>query len=215
MSWRVAKSLEKLRSQINTLFPERDKKSDGTIGDARHQASSSSDHNPFIKVNGIGVVRAWDCTHNLEKGVDCRLLLQALLANKDKRISYIIFERKIYNITRNFAPKDYTGANAHNHHLHISVSKDPKLFDDDSDWKLDFEVTPIISTPTFPTLRRGAKGESVRLMQQKLHIKGFLKSSEIDGDFGAKTELALQRFQLANGLVADGICGKLTWGKLG
>lgn len=36
----------------------------------------------------------------------------------------------------------------------------------------------------------------------------------VDGFFGAKTQKAIQEFQKANGLVADGIPGKLTTTKL-
>lgn len=61
----------------------------------------------------------------------------------------------------------------------------------------------------------GAKGEQVKLLQQKLVEKGYLKASDIDGDFGQVTQLALQRFQLANGLIADGICGVKSAEKLG
>src|SRR5215472_9581086 len=61
--WRVAKSLARLRTQINDAFPQRSKSSDGTIGDAAH-ASRSSDHNPWIVDDGIGVVSAFDVTHD-------------------------------------------------------------------------------------------------------------------------------------------------------
>ena len=36
----------------------------------------------------------------------------------------------------------------------------------------------------------------------------------VDGIFGSKTYAAVLAFQKANGLVADGIVGSLTWGKL-
>jgi len=214
MSWRVAKSLEKLRFQLNEMFPNRSKISDGSIGDTKHSARKS-DHNP----NENGVVCARDFTHDLSaNGVNGHLLLNALLASKDKRMKYIIFFGKIYNVKNGFQPKAYHGINAHKHHLHLSVSDNPALYDDDSDWTLDFEATPIQPTEQpakVLEISRGAKGEQVRQIQQKLHEKGYLKSSQIDADFGILTQSALQRFQLANGLRADGICGRLTAQKLG
>ena len=45
MTWRVAKSLLKLKEQVNQAFPDRSKDSDGTIGDEHHSARAS-DHNP-------------------------------------------------------------------------------------------------------------------------------------------------------------------------
>src|ERR1043165_429852 len=45
MAWYIAKSLETLRHQLNTIAPNRSTKSDGGIGDAAHSARLS-DHNP-------------------------------------------------------------------------------------------------------------------------------------------------------------------------
>lgn len=56
-------------------------------------------------------------------------------------------------------------------------------------------------------LRKGAKGDGVKLMQEALGISA-------DGDFGPGTERALKAWQAANGLVADGIAGPATLGKL-
>jgi len=56
-------------------------------------------------------------------------------------------------------------------------------------------------------LRKGAKGEGVKLMQEALGIGA-------DGDFGPGTERALKEWQSANGLVADGVAGPATFEKL-
>jgi lysozyme family protein len=58
------------------------------------------------------------------------------------------------------------------------------------------------------TLRRGARGEAVILLQTKLGIKA-------DGGFGPKTEASVRSFQRAGGLVPDGIVGPKTWAALG
>lgn len=83
-------------------------------------------------------------------------------------------------------------------------------------WKLfgsSAPVTPTSKPPAFE-LSRGAKGEPVRRLQEKLFEMGFLKKADIDAAFGKVTEAALQRFQLKSGLVADGICGEKTRIKL-
>lgn len=59
------------------------------------------------------------------------------------------------------------------------------------------------------TLRFGDRGSQVKLLQRKLNI------SQVDGIFGKQTEFVLKHFQTVNGLVPDGICGKLTIAKLG
>ena len=56
-------------------------------------------------------------------------------------------------------------------------------------------------------LRKGAKGDGVKIMQEALGITA-------DGDFGPGTERALKQWQASNGLVADGIAGPATFEKL-
>ena len=60
-----------------------------------------------------------------------------------------------------------------------------------------------------PTLRRGATGELVKLIQQKSAV------AVIDGVFGATTEAAVRVFQRDHSLVPDGIVGPKTWAVLG
>ena len=57
------------------------------------------------------------------------------------------------------------------------------------------------------TLRKGSKGEGVKMMQEALGIGA-------DGAFGPGTERALKAWQAANGLTADGIAGPKTLEKL-
>src|SRR5690606_30851968 len=92
-TWYVALSLETLRLQLNALFPNRSKASDGGIGDERHQ-TSNSDHNPHVRdKNGRPVVTARDFTHDPANGLDCNKLAAALIAHKDPRIKYLIWNR--------------------------------------------------------------------------------------------------------------------------
>src|ERR1043166_5703576 len=58
------------------------------------------------------------------------------------------------------------------------------------------------------TLRRGATGELVKQLQQKLRLPG------VDGAFGAKTEAAVRGVQREHGMVPDGIVGPKTWAML-
>lgn len=55
------------------------------------------------------------------------------------------------------------------------------------------------------TIRRGAKGEDVRAMQQLLVEQGYLNASGADGVFGGGTEKALMKYQQDRGLNPDGI----------
>ena len=94
MTYRVATSLEVLREQINRIAPNRDKSSDGGIGDEAH-ASRSSDHNPWVVENGIGIVTARDFTNDPNHGMDSHQLALALVASRDERIKYVIDHGRI------------------------------------------------------------------------------------------------------------------------
>lgn len=75
--------------------------------------------------------------------------------------------------------------------------------------------TPTPTPDKKPTLKRGSKGEYVRMAQTLLFEKGYdLGKSGIDGDFGKATEAAVKAFQKDNGLTADGIIGEKTWNAL-
>lgn len=56
-------------------------------------------------------------------------------------------------------------------------------------------------------LKKGSKGKNVKRLQEILKIG-------IDGDFGPATEIAVKKWQRANGLSPDGIVGKNTMRKM-
>lgn len=59
------------------------------------------------------------------------------------------------------------------------------------------------------TVRRGARGNITRLIQERLNSVGFHIST--DGIFGGGTENAVKVFQKNRGLSQDGIVGRNTW----
>lgn len=64
-------------------------------------------------------------------------------------------------------------------------------------------IADVRSGATVLILKRGSKGQEVRLLQEALHVP-------IDGVFGEKTEAAVIKFQVSHGLKADGIVGPAT-----
>ena len=60
-------------------------------------------------------------------------------------------------------------------------------------------------------IKRGMRGEQVRTFQFGLQALGY-SPGMADGDFGAGTEMALEAFQTANGLLSDGVAGRATLG---
>lgn len=59
------------------------------------------------------------------------------------------------------------------------------------------------------TVKRGAKGNITKLIQERLNSVGFSLST--DGKFGGGTERAVKVFQKNRGLKQDGIVGTNTW----
>lgn len=75
------------------------------------------------------------------------------------------------------------------------------------------ETSSGSETPAaYPTIRKGSKGDAVKILQEKLVMLGY--SLECDGDFGPATEKALKGFQKLYGLEVDGVAGPATWNKL-
>ena len=124
MSPKLCKAGQQLRLQVDDSFPDRDRTSDGWIGDTRHQARPS-DHNPDAE----GIVRAVDIDRDLSGKAKPDLMpdladqIRLCARAGDKRISYVIFDGRIASSKKAWAWRPYDGANKHNHHCHISFTK--------------------------------------------------------------------------------------------
>src|SRR5688572_19065753 len=73
-------------TQATETYPHRSTKSDGIMGDLRHQR-----HNPRSDHN-FG--NAFDLTHDPVNGVDCEQLATAVMS--DARVKYIIWNKAIF-----------------------------------------------------------------------------------------------------------------------
>lgn len=208
MVWRTAHALDTLRAEVNQRWPQRSKVSDGTIGDAAH-ASRTSDHNPFVQVNGVGVVRAFDCTAN---GIDPDAYaehLRSLGKAGDPRLvpgGYVIWNKRIASEKQGWAWRRYTGANGHTHHIHLSLSTKPAGFDSRASWGINGIGRPkppppdpnkgrvwrqfsngatddsIYNKPTLP-----GKDNEVSELQILLATLGHLRMDQVDGTYGPRT----------------------------
>lgn len=72
------------------------------------------------------------------------------------------------------------------------------------------EVEPEPKPEPKRAIKRGMQGQDVKDMQAALALAGYLRVSEIDGDFGNITLGALLAFQYDNKLAIDGVCGPAT-----
>ncbi|HMG43542.1 MAG TPA: peptidoglycan-binding domain-containing protein [Acidimicrobiales bacterium] len=213
MSWRLAKSLEGLRDQVNDHAPGRRKQTDGTIGNEEHQKGHSR-HNP----NDAGVVCALDLTDDPTNGCPIHEIADSVVANPHPALAYVISNRRVARRSTGWAWHTYTGASPHVSHAHfaVGVGTDPRPgeptpkppYDDTTKWHITGAPRPSGNPP--PKLRRGSRGEQVRGLQRILIGAGELPAGSADGVFGAATEAAVRRFQRRLGVTSDGVVGEDT-----
>ena len=125
MNWKLCAAAAQLREQFDDSYPQRSRKSDGTVGDLRHKSrGSASDHNP----DANGIVRAIDITRDLfEDGQPDEMpyvadQLRLCAKRGDKRIKYIIFNHKICSAKSLWRWVSYRGVNPHVRHCHVSFT---------------------------------------------------------------------------------------------
>ncbi|WP_255953907.1 peptidoglycan-binding protein [Streptomyces odontomachi] len=73
--------------------------------------------------------------------------------------------------------------------------------------------TALLSHGSTPTLQDGSSGTAVQRLQRAL-TAALGTTVAIDGLFGPNTTAAVEQYQSAHGLTADGIVGANTWGAL-
>jgi hypothetical protein len=152
--WHLADSLSVLLREVDTRWPNRSKKSDGTIGDAQH-AARRSDHNP----NKRGSVNALDITY---PGVDPKLIIEAV--KKHPSAAYVIFDKKIYMRIYGWKAQPYSGKSPHKDHLHISIMQSKSAEEDKTSW-LYKEKKKLPKYPGTSRFRVGSRGEAIRVIQ--------------------------------------------------
>ena len=114
----LSKAAVQMREQIDDSFADRSRKSDGWIGNEKHQ-NTKSDHNPLPNT---GEVCAIDVDAKLCDQPEMSIYLAEQIrvaAKTDKRISYIIHVGKIASAKSFWKFVKYRGINPHHKHLHI------------------------------------------------------------------------------------------------
>jgi hypothetical protein len=123
MQPRLSKAGVQLREQIDDCYPDRNRTSDGWIGDVRH-SHTKSDHNP----DADGWVRALDVTANLGSYPDeMHKLVEQMRKLGRKRLSYISLTVKsaranLCGVGRNTPELTHT-PNTHTFHFANQLTK--------------------------------------------------------------------------------------------
>lgn len=234
MTYFLAPALQALRAEVDRAFPNRDRTSDGWIGDASH-AARVSDHNPCWSCGGRsnGIVRAIDVDSDGAPGQVTPVVAAVLRAAiGDPRVWYVIFNGKIYSRTYGWSPRVYTGSNPHAHHVHVSLNGangipgDPGNFDT-RPWGVGGTKPAPNPTALSPVRlsamrraiaapRRAVHPVQTRRVQRALNARGARLT--VDGIYGPATRRAYTDWQRRlgfRGRDADGLPGRTSLSRLG
>jgi hypothetical protein len=176
----LTRGLNSWRAEINEVFPNRDKASDGWIGDLAHQNESSSGHNPDITGRAeykdgdkLNEVRAVDIDSDLKNPkYSMEQLIQWLVTRARAGLyvpfRYFIYRRRIWARSSGWTTRAYAGPSPHDEHAHFSGDYNQKADEWTGRLGLAAAVTKATtSTPvkvkmikingSVPELRRGMK----------------------------------------------------------
>ncbi len=207
--WRLALSLQTLATQVDELWPDRGRASDGTVASATHSTQNpTSDHEPAKPP--VGVVAAIDITHDPETGADMGALAESVRLSRDPRVKYLIFNRQMFSsypivdeagsvLYQPYEWRPYYGTNPHTSHVHLSVLADPALYDDDSRWEIGGPMA---------VFKDGDNGRVIRLLQVTYNRwdadRGIGQIITEDGVWGPNTSAAMSRVQADLGVAQTG-----------
>jgi hypothetical protein len=148
--WVLIPCLKALFTEFDRIAPSRDHASDGSIGDAAHFAEGNSDHIPDEEAaalrgkdaDHVNEVHAIDVDNTLnESDLTMERVVQFLLgrcrSGAEKRLRYMIYNRRIWSASSGWVQKTYTGASPHTEHAHFSASYDTKLEASTASWHLE------------------------------------------------------------------------------
>jgi len=205
----LAANLANLRREINARWPNRDKKSDGWIADNVHP--STSDHQSDAR----GIVHAIDVDVD---GIEPKLLVRRAIAHPTTK--YVIFNRTIWSRKRDFRPCEYTGADPHVGHVHISGRSGREFEGDRRPWGLAENAAKVAVPSPGPKLGSRTlrlqhplmRGGDVRFVQRFI---GDEHAGAADGLFGPHTERGVRFYQKLRGIAVTGVCDRATFHEMG
>lgn len=141
--------LRALFAEFDVIAPRRRHASDGSVGDLAHQ-QETSDHNPdetgkvpIHDADKINEVHAIDVDADLNTpGLTMEMCVQRILercrAGKERRLRYIIFNRRTWDYRNAWREETYRGSSdPHTGHAHFSASYDSDHEADVGPWGLE------------------------------------------------------------------------------
>jgi hypothetical protein len=202
MAWVLTRGLNTVRAEFNTVFPGRDKATDGSVGDLAHQTGSSG-HNPdrtgkaeYKDGDSKDEVRAIDVDRDLIPGsaTDWMELVIQYLIKKARAggyipFRYIIYKGRIWARSDGWQTRTYTGSNKHDKHAHFSGDYTQTA----DEWTGTLGLASVRGGSAGGgdmLVRKGDKSEEVKFWQYVLTETGN-DPGDVDGDYGPKMEAAV------------------------
>jgi hypothetical protein len=202
MAWVLTRGLNTVRAEFNTVFPGRDKATDGSVGDLAHQTGSSG-HNPdrtgkaeYKDGDSKDEVRAIDVDRDLIPGsaTDWMELVIQYLIKKARAggyipFRYIIYKGRIWARSDGWQTRTYTGSNKHDKHAHFSGDYTQTA----DEWTGSLGLASVRGGSAGEgnmLVSKGDKGQEVTFWQYVLADTGNSPGT-IDGDYGPKMEAAV------------------------
>jgi hypothetical protein len=176
--WILIACLKQLFAEFNAVAPSRDRASDGSIGDVAHQ-QEVSDHNPdetgsvpIHDADHINEVHAIDVDNDLrESDLTMETVVQFLLgrcrSGAEKRLRYIIYNRRIWEASNGWKQRAYTGASAHTEHAHFSASYDTNLEASTASWHLE-DIPVALTAADKQWITATTKAQAVAALKDQL-----------------------------------------------
>jgi hypothetical protein len=199
--WILIPAGHSLFDAFDVLAPERDHASDGSIGDAAHQ-HEVSDHNPdetgsvpIHDADHVNEVHAIDVDTDLKvPGLTMETVVQFILgrcrSGAEKRLRYVIYNRRIWEADNSWRQRTYTGASAHTEHAHFSFSYTTSLEASTVSWHL--EDIPVAMTSADKTWVQQQNAALVSALVSALTGTTPLKGADdkLDGTSNSKVGAA-------------------------
>jgi len=177
-SWVLIPALQSLFDAFNKIASSRDKSSDGAIGDTAHQ-QSVSDHNPD-EVGSVPIhdadktneVHAIDVDNNLnESDLTMEKVVQFILgrcrSGQEKRLRYVIYNRRIWSASSDWVQKAYTGPSPHTEHAHFSASYTTSLEASTASWHLE-DIPVSLTTADKTWITNEVKKQAIAAVKDQL-----------------------------------------------
>ncbi len=194
-NWYPDKGMAKLNSQMKVKYPGI---VIGVLAGGGHVATwPTTDHAPEPDGSVDGSDYMLGKSFTKEKANE---FVNTLIRNRDHRINYIIWYRRIISSTvKPWVWRDYHGTSSHTDHVHLSVND--KHENDASPWNLGglvYPQTPPLEQWTAPVLKYGNSDADFDGYNSVYRLQALLNLTTgagltVDGDYGAKTAAAVKK----------------------